>query len=267
MLEQQEWEKINLIICTINRIQDIAKMRKEFLTLLGGLVIFDLADFYLNDVNALHKVKLVDPVVVSRFSKEFNRKFMKEYDMYFGQIDYVKWIFSSHESTVYRESDLINNEIRTKSPFYQDYLLPSGLINVSGLSIVEQGVCIGAITLYRTGKKGDFTDKDIYILKQLMPHLRIKLALEYEAVKFNIEKSNSSFYRLIREYNLSRREIEITELLCNGKSNFEISNELLISVNTVKKHISNIFCKMEVDSRSQLINYLIKNNIELFEED
>ncbi|MEL7655099.1 MAG: LuxR C-terminal-related transcriptional regulator [Bacillota bacterium] len=265
LLEQNEWEKINLMASEMNRIKDISKFRKEFLTSLGRLVPFDLADFYLNDKRSPNKVKLVDPVVVSRFPQKFNEKFMLEYDRNYGQVDYVKWIFSSHESVVYRESDLINSEMRTKSAFYLDYLKPAGFTNVAGVSIAEGGVCVGAITLYRTERYGDFSDKEIYILKQLLPHLQNKLMEETDAVENNVEKSKNSSYFLAHEYNLSKREIEILRLLCDGKNNNEISKILSISSNTVKKHISNIFNKLNVESRTQLIRFLIINDKQIFE--
>ncbi|MDD2216165.1 MAG: LuxR C-terminal-related transcriptional regulator [Eubacteriales bacterium] len=221
------------------------------------MVNFDFADFYLNDTKAVGKILLVDPVVVSRYSQSFNQRFMMEYDKYYGQIDYVKWVFSSQESVVYRDSDLIDHEMRTKSAFYLDYLKPAGLINVAGISIAVNGSCVGAMTLYRTEKNGDFTDRDLYILKQLLPHLQNKFMEEYEEIESIIHKNG--FNLLSRIYKLTKREMEITELLYNGKSNNEISHQLSISVNTVKKHISNIFNKLGVDSRSQLINFLITN--------
>lgn len=265
MLQQHEWEQINLMTSEMIRIKDITRFRREFLKMLGRLIAFDLADFYLNDAKSPNKVKLVDPVVVSRFSQKFNEKFMLEYDRYYGQVDYVRWVFSSHESLVYRESDLINTELRTKSTFYLDYLKPAGFVNVAGASIADRGVCVGAVTLYRTVRYGDFTDKDLYILKQLLPHLQNKLTAETEAVKYNVEQSKNSSYSLVHEFNLSKREIEILRLMCGGKNNSEISGMLSISVNTVKKHTGNIFSKLNVDSRIQLIHFIFKNYKEILE--
>lgn len=267
MLSQNEWEKLNLIISGMNRIKDTSRFRKEFLNLLGRLVEFDLADFYLNDAHGQDKIRLVDPVVISRFSNKFNEKFMLEYDRFYGQMDYVRWIFSSHESVVYRESDLINAEMRAKSAFYLDYLKPAGFVNVAGLSIAEQGNCIGAVTLYRTARCGDFTDKDIYILKQLLPHLQNKLVEETLAADFPMKRNSRATYILSHEYHLSKREIEILRLLCDGKSNGEISEALSISVHTVKKHISNMFDKLNVESRTQLIHFLLKNDKDLLENE
>lgn len=44
--------------------------------------------------------------------------------------------------------------------------------------------------------------------------------------------------------------------LWNGKSNFEISNHLFISANTVKTHIRNVYSKLEVHSKPDLIRFL-----------
>ena len=264
MLKQCEWEKINLIICEINKTKDIKKMRKEILGALYKLVSFDLAYFYIGGVSNTNKVKLIAPVVVSKFSEEFNEKFIMNYENHFIQVDYAKWICASSESIVYRESDLINNDIRIKSSFYLDYLKPAGLINVAGVSIADKGHCIGAITFYRTEQHGDFTDKELYIVYQLLPHLQNKLAVEHEAIKSDIIDNVS--YQLAQGYNLTIREIEIIKLLCDGKNNKEICDLLFISINTVKKHIANIFSKLKVDSRAKLLNYLIKNEKELFEE-
>jgi LuxR family transcriptional regulator, maltose regulon positive regulatory protein len=52
---------------------------------------------------------------------------------------------------------------------------------------------------------------------------------------------------------LSRREIEVLNLINSGASNQTIAHELVISVATVKRHISNIYSKLQVTSRTQVI--------------
>jgi DNA-binding CsgD family transcriptional regulator len=53
---------------------------------------------------------------------------------------------------------------------------------------------------------------------------------------------------------LSFQENKIKELIMAGKSNKQIGAELYISVNTVKTHISNIYQKLGIRSRKDLIN-------------
>ena len=51
--------------------------------------------------------------------------------------------------------------------------------------------------------------------------------------------------------NLTERELEVLSLIAKGCSNQEISDNLFISLNTVKTHIKNIFQKLEVEDRTQ----------------
>jgi DNA-binding NarL/FixJ family response regulator len=50
---------------------------------------------------------------------------------------------------------------------------------------------------------------------------------------------------------LTERELEILDLIAQGKSNAEIAETLVISVKTVRNHVSNIFNKLQVTDRAQ----------------
>ena len=52
---------------------------------------------------------------------------------------------------------------------------------------------------------------------------------------------------------LSERELEVLRLICAGKSNQEIADELFIALDTVKRHINNLYGKLGVRRRSQAI--------------
>ncbi len=61
---------------------------------------------------------------------------------------------------------------------------------------------------------------------------------------------------LKEKYSLSDREMEVTEMLAKGKSNQSIGESLHISINTVKSHIKNIYGKLGIKNRLQLMNIL-----------
>ncbi|WP_370086240.1 response regulator transcription factor [Ekhidna sp.] len=52
---------------------------------------------------------------------------------------------------------------------------------------------------------------------------------------------------------LSKREVEVLELLAQGFSNQEVADKLFVSLNTAKTHISNIYSKLNVKRRTQAI--------------
>ena len=65
----------------------------------------------------------------------------------------------------------------------------------------------------------------------------------------NFEFNEIEFKRL----GISKRELEVLELMTQGFSNQEIADKLFVSLNTVKTHSSNLFNKLEVKRRTQAI--------------
>lgn len=52
---------------------------------------------------------------------------------------------------------------------------------------------------------------------------------------------------------ISKREMEVLELMAKGLSNQEIADAMFVSLNTVKTHAGNLFMKLEVKRRTQAI--------------
>ncbi|MRG87500.1 response regulator transcription factor [Salinibacillus xinjiangensis] len=64
-----------------------------------------------------------------------------------------------------------------------------------------------------------------------------------------------------KELPLSEREIVITRLIGEGKTNKEIAEELYLSVGTVKNHITQTLHKLELRDRTQLAIFAVKNDL------
>lgn len=60
---------------------------------------------------------------------------------------------------------------------------------------------------------------------------------------------------------ISKREAEILLLIHEGLSNQQIADKLFISENTAKKHISNIFQKLQVERRTEAIKKALELSI------
>jgi DNA-binding CsgD family transcriptional regulator len=57
----------------------------------------------------------------------------------------------------------------------------------------------------------------------------------------------------LKTLSISKRELEVLELIASGLSNQEIADKMFVSLNTVKTHSSNLFIKLDVKRRTQAI--------------
>ena len=120
----------------------------------------------------------------------------------------------------------------------------------------------GGLVLSECGISGEYaaaliergTRVDIALAKDLLES-GIPLANEHGLKLFSekmtalLEQVNQG--RVIYPAGLTKREVEVVQLIANGKSNPEIADELFISLNTVLRHVSNIFGKLGVSSRTE----------------
>lgn len=106
-------------------------------------------------------------------------------------------------------------------------------------------IYIGLIALF-------FTVLGVWIATQLSQPKTETLIVEKEIfVPISDEEGINTFE--LDKLGLSSREYEVLQLICKGKSNAEIAEELFLSLSTIKTHVSNLFVKMEVKSRAQAI--------------
>jgi DNA-binding CsgD family transcriptional regulator len=71
------------------------------------------------------------------------------------------------------------------------------------------------------------------------------------------EAASSALAALARRHGITHREQEVMALLVEGKSNKEIEDSLCISFSTVKNHVYNLYRKLEVNSRAQLLRLVM----------
>lgn len=61
---------------------------------------------------------------------------------------------------------------------------------------------------------------------------------------------------------LTNRELDVLRLIGQGYSNQAIAEELVITLKTVKTHVSNIFTKLEVEDRTQAAIYAVHHHLD-----
>jgi LuxR family maltose regulon positive regulatory protein len=86
----------------------------------------------------------------------------------------------------------------------------------------------------------------------ISPNYVTKLLAAFDALsEADVSQERSGPQRLIEP--LTRRELELLQLVSEGLSNREIAAELFIALGTVKSHIHNIYGKMKVQNRAQAV--------------
>lgn len=98
----------------------------------------------------------------------------------------------------------------------------------------------------------------VWVAKQLIKPSVETVVIEKEVVVAGQSLINENE---LQKLNLSTREYEVLQLLALGYSNAEIAERLFLSLSTIKTHVSNLFVKMDVKSRTQAIEKAKRLNI------
>jgi DNA-binding NarL/FixJ family response regulator len=106
------------------------------------------------------------------------------------------------------------------------------------------------LRLIRGVAAGQYLINDSVLAK---PHVANRVLLQFrELAAGDDEQANELFAPL------TSREIEILDCIARGLANKEIANELSISSQTVKNHITSILSKLQVNDRTMAVIYAIK---------
>lgn len=246
MLKENEWNTINSMLLKVYAIKDFKKFTSILLKMFRMLIPYSKGYFLVFDEN--------DEIDKERsYFIEMSAESQEKYINYFYDIDYINYVFDFEKNTsVYRDTDILEDEIRRKTEFYINFLKPQDIPYGCGILLIKNEKILGIVNLFRSEKLGDFSDKDMHILDILKLHICNII----ENLNLSV-KNNKDLVRVSEEFinknDLSSREKEIVELINSGYSNADIAEKLIISISTVKKHVYNIYSKVGVKSRTQLL--------------
>lgn len=108
----------------------------------------------------------------------------------------------------------------------------------------------------------NISDKEefIYIIKKVLSG---KNFYDSELVKYSLQEQKVATKQNIATINcLTNKEKNVLHYVCKGLSNKDIANELKVTDNTIKKHVSNILNKLNLRSRQDIIIYAKENYID-----
>lgn len=210
------------------------------------VIDFDSADFHLaeNDgsLSIGSSVQYNCPVDLSKMYED---------------LDYSQGIHGHGKSVVYRESDIMSDEKRIKTEYYRKVYQVNNWHYSLQLILAFNEKFLGTITLYRLKEKADFKYSDIFLMEMIKDHLAFRIFSENEK---NSISGKLSISQAAEKFDLTKREFEILNLLMQGLDNPKICEMAFISNNTLKKHILNIYKKLQINSRIQLFKTIKEYN-------
>lgn len=238
-LETNDWIILNNIIYKIHATDNFDEMRLDLLEQLRMVIDYDSADFFLASKEEGHI--LCSPV---KYNCDMDLS-----EMYENQ-DYVRGVMDGGKALIYRETDIMSDEIRVETDYYKRVYKPNNWHYAMQFIIAKNKKFLGVITFYRTIGKENFQYDDIFVLDILKDHLAFRLEKYLLGLETSIEKLTIT--ETIGEYGLSKREAMVLKELMSGKDSNTICEELYITSNTLKKHILNIYRKLGIKNRVQL---------------
>jgi DNA-binding NarL/FixJ family response regulator len=102
--------------------------------------------------------------------------------------------------------------------------------------------------------KEDF-DFVSFVARELQKNLQLMQAVETMRT-LNLSEFVQKNEAILLAKNLTERELEIVSLIVQGFSNAQISAKLFVTESTTKRHIYNLFKKLEINSRFELLRWV-----------
>jgi DNA-binding NarL/FixJ family response regulator len=129
--------------------------------------------------------------------------------------------------------------------------------------LLERSRRLVASALLREGSLGEetFERLDARIMLRVVP-LSSESADCYAVFVEHVIGRNA-IERTVRQYNISRREAEVLELLVNGSTTAQIAERLCISEGTVGDHVKSLFRKTKANKRSELVSKVFRQHQDL----
>lgn len=97
-----------------------------------------------------------------------------------------------------------------------------------------------------------FTGLGIWLAVKLAKPKKETIIIEKE-VFVNVDPEFILNEKELDKLEISKRELEVLQLMAKGMSNQEIASSLFVSLNTIKTHSSNLFIKLDVKRRTQAV--------------
>lgn len=247
--EIQKWEIMNYILLKCGNENEPRDFAVTLLIELEKLELYDKALVFFLDGNGK---------VCDQYRKNIDARWSNAYLEYYVHTSEQKY---SCFRDIHERPDQINLHIRywnkeKSSEFLKEYITPLGISCSCGFAFYDMNKNVRAIIAMDKQKGKEFSKQDLEVLRMLLPHLN-NLYKNYFYEGFHMDTIKRA---TLKTSCLTEREVQITNLLCQGVSQVNISRMLHISRSTTYSHMAHIYEKLHVSSQQELISLLLHNS-------
>ncbi|WP_455717420.1 response regulator transcription factor [Anaerosporobacter sp.] len=224
------------LIYKVYSIHNVSDMASRFFESLKIFIEFDAADLYLYDEE--------NETYLLSNSQQYHGKDTMTVEELGLNVD----ILAKNTNFVYRESDYQQEDSKERRRYIQTLYKANQFQYALHIVLAYDDKRIGVMNLYRYLGNHDYEYDDLAICNILKEHLALRLSSEVcdqTGMKYTVSE-------VVSRFNLTPRETQVLKNMLAGKDNYQISDEMMISIFTIKKHIMNIYRKLEISSRTQL---------------
>nr|WP_312577182.1 helix-turn-helix transcriptional regulator [Sedimentibacter sp.] len=240
------WQKIYNFTLSCGNEHEIKSFSIKTLSLIGELCHFDQSLIYFLDGNGK---------VFNQYLMNIDTQWSTLYLEYYSNTDNGCY---NLEKNVRQNSDKPTINIRSwenepSAEFVPNYIRPRGIKYSLGFALFDINGMPRTVFALDKIKNEKFTDDEFMALCLAVPQLN-NLHKNF----FCQKTSRQDVHQISWETStLTARETEIANLLCHGISPTNISKTLYISRSTTYKHIANIYEKMHVSTKQELLVRLL----------
>jgi DNA-binding CsgD family transcriptional regulator len=150
--------------------------------------------------------------------------------------------------------DLGGRHAFERTRYAREYLPAIGAGTEVMMYVRDAGRIVGGIMLVRDRTAPDFDDREVRFLRRTQPFIELSYAMSL------CRRRPAEHDDELAGRGLTHREMEVARLVAAGATNADIGRALLMSSATVKTHLTRVFAKLGVRSRTQLIIRLCANS-------